>query len=344
MFDKPVQRVLIAVVAAAFVLTSWPAEAQSLAKVREIRNNPKTYANEMVTIEGFATQWVEGKSRSTNFYFLKDDWGSVIKVRTSKEPPEVGERYRVTGGVGIDPTSHNDVYVAEEMRIHVRDEVETQPEVVTVPEVADEVPTAIPEEVFIEEDFGGMTDQTKILIGAIVAVVVVLLVLLIALTRSKKSAATDPMDVAAPSSDPPPTGTGAGDPEPEVVEGRTIKMHAPPPGTLKILPGRLEIAAGDDTVKEIRFYRVRGQSTPEITFGRAAGAPYSHIQLKPMTVSSRQAKITYINNAWILTNFAPDTSNPTRFNGVELPVDGQTELHEGDKIEMGEVVMIFHES
>mgnify|MGYP003410748599 CR=1 FL=1 len=40
-------------------------------------------------------------------------------------------------------------------------------------------------------------------------------------------------------------------PPQQVIEGRTIKMHAPPPGTLKLLPGWFEVVAGDETVKEI---------------------------------------------------------------------------------------------
>ena len=326
----------------ALLLTSALIHAQSLTKVRDIRNNPKGYANEVVTLEGFATQWVEGKASTTSFYFLKDDWGGVIKVRTSKEQPEVGERYRVTGPVGIDPTNRNDVYVSEETRIHVRPEpVVAAPEPALQPvEVPAQTEEAGPEGVLADLGLG-----TWVLIAAIVVVLFLLVFLLMWLMRSQKQVAEDistPMPGAGPGA---PAMTGpASEPEPRVVEGRTIKMHAPPPGTLKILPGRFEVTAGDDMVKEIRFYRVRGQSTPELTFGRAAGPAYSHIQLKPMTVSSRQAKITYINNQWILTNFASESSNPTRYNGSELPVDGQTALKEGDRVEMGEVVLIYHDS
>jgi len=339
--------VRVTVVAAVLIsvcLVGTHSDAKSLTKVRDIKNNPKGYANEVVTLEGFATQWVAAKATTTSFYFLKDDWGSIIKVRTSKEQPEVGERYRVTGPVGIDPTNRNDVYVSEETRIHVRLEPEA---VAVVPDSVVqpvEVPETTPQEIEPElGGFAGLSYGTWILIGAIVVVVFLLVFLLVWLMRSQKEPAED---ISTPASTPTPqseAGTGPA-PEPKVVEGRTIKMHAPPPGTLKILPGRLEVTAGDDTVKELRFYRVRGQSTPEITFGRATGPAYTHIQLKPMTVSSRQAKMTYINNQWILTNFAPDTSNPTRYNGADLPVDGQTALKQGDRVEMGEVVLVFHES
>ncbi len=321
-----------ATLAVGLLVSGAVAHAQTLTKVRDIRANPRGYANEVVTIEGFATQWVESTATTTSFYFLKDDWGGVIKLRTSREKPMVGTRYRVTGPVGIDVAQHNDVFISEEMRIEVRDESAPQAPAVAAPIV---VPTEMP-----EPAPGGLSKESVILIVAIVAAVALLIGLVAWLARSRRQA--------------PPTGLGddlgsglpSAVPEapPQIVEGRTIKIFAPPPGTLKILPGRFEVVAGDDTVKEIRFYRVKGQSTPEVTFGRAAGAPFTHVQLKPMTVSSRQAKLTFINNQWILTNFASEASNPTRVNGMELPAEGQAALKEGDRIEMGEVTFLFHAS
>lgn len=310
--------------------------AQSLTKVRDIRKNPSRYANEVVTLEGFATQWVEAKAQTTSFYFLKDDWGSVIKVRTSKDKPEIGERYRVQGAVGIDPTNHNDVYVSEEMRIYIREEAAPDEDrgggVAALPMA---VPTAPP--AADEGALGGLSNEMKLIIGAIIVVLILLVIVLIWAVRSRGPSTPVEEEYSG-------TAPAADTPQGEVVEGRTIKMHAPPPGTLKILPGRLEVTAGDETVSEIRFYRVKGQSTPEVTFGRAAGPKYTHIQLKAMTVSKRQAKMTFINNEWILTNFAPETSNPTRHNGIELPEDGQVALKEGDTIALGEVELTFHES
>jgi len=122
-----------------------------------------------------------------------------------------------------------------------------------------------------------------------------------------------------------------------------VKIHRPPAGTLKVLPGRFEVVSGETEVKEIRFYKVPSQAVPEVTFGRLAGAPYVHVQLNSPTVSGRQAKMTYQEGTWILTNFAPATSNPTRVQGRELGVDESVVLREGDQVEMGEVVLRFHE-
>ena len=127
-----------------------------------------------------------------------------------------------------------------------------------------------------------------------------------------------------------------------VVEGRTIKMHAPPAGTLKLLPGWLEVVSGDDVVKEIRFYKPKGEGAAETTFGRAEGRPYVHVQLKPMTVSSRQAKVSFEGGVASLTNYATNASNPTRVNDREMAVEEKVALADGDKVEMGEVVFRFH--
>ncbi len=321
-----IRRPLVVAVAAALIgLSGLSAQAQTPSKVSDIRANPRGYANNIVTVEGFATQWIDREpQKTTAFYFLKDDWGGVIKIRTSKEKPLIGERYRVTGPVGIDVPLTKDPYISEETRVHIRPS-------------GGEASQPVPTPVVITPPVEGLSTQTVLLIAAIVVVLILLVGLLVWLARSRSTAAS--ADLGGGGIAP---GESFAEPGGQVIEGRTIKMHAPPPGTLKILPGYLEVAKGDETVKEIRFYKVKGQSTPEVTFGRLAGPPYSHIELKQMTVSRRQAKLTYINNQWILTNFAATDSNPTRHNGLELPVDGQVALGEGDRIEMGELQFVFH--
>ncbi len=338
---------------------------QSLTRVRDILRDAPNYPNFInheVTVEGVATQWVEGRG-STTFYTLKDDWGDPIKVRTTRERPVIGDRCRVQGVVGVDVANGYDVYVSEELR-------------------TDGKPAPPPPPPWYEDLPWG-------LVTAVCVALLCLVVLLVWVLRSRgaqpqvfpveplTSNATPlppppsrPASMSIPSPPPspadsnippppragslsspippPPTGTAAmtapilSSLEPQVVEGRTIKFYAPPPGTLKILPGRLAVAGGDDTIKELRFFKAAGESTPEVTFGRAAGTPFIHIQLKSPTVSTRQAKLTYINSQWILTNFAAASSNPTRVNELELPVDGQVALSDGDAIEMGEVRFIFH--
>ncbi len=309
--------VAVALVAAAAVT------AQTLTRVADIRADPKGYSNVVVTVEGFVTQWEEGQG-TTSFYFLKDDWGDVVKVRTSGARPTVGGRFRVSGPVGIDVVNRSDTFISEEQRVELVAPAAAPP--------ATPPPTPPPAERYL---FDHVTSGEALLMGGIALALAVLVPLVVWLLRSRRLGETGIEPAPGALDD----GSEA---PPQVVEGRTIKLFAPPPGTLKILPGRLEVVEGDEAVREIRFYRVRGQVTPEVTFGRVAGPPFTHVQLKPMTVSGRQAKLTFINNQWILTNFAADTSNPTRHNGQELPVDGQVALAEGDRVEMGEVALVFH--
>ena len=56
-------------------------------RITMIKAAPSSYVNEVVRIDGFVMRLVDSGSKSTSFFYLKDDWGSVIKVRTSKEAP-----------------------------------------------------------------------------------------------------------------------------------------------------------------------------------------------------------------------------------------------------------------
>ncbi|HXH38014.1 MAG TPA: FHA domain-containing protein [Thermoanaerobaculia bacterium] len=133
-------------------------------------------------------------------------------------------------------------------------------------------------------------------------------------------------------------------PPEQIIEGKTIKLHAPPPNTVKLLPGWFDVVGGDDVVKQIRFYSLGGERGTETTFGRVAGRPYAHIQLKAPTVSSRQAKVAFDNGAAQLTNLASSDSNPTKVNGREMGVNESVPLCESDRVEMGEVSLLFHSS
>jgi pSer/pThr/pTyr-binding forkhead associated (FHA) protein len=137
--------------------------------------------------------------------------------------------------------------------------------------------------------------------------------------------------------------TSAPMPDPaEIIEGATIKIHAPPPNTLKLLPGSFEVVAGEPEIEEIRLYRTSPDPEIETTIGRLPGEPYKHIQLKLQTVSRKQAKLVFSNGEYTLINYAPETSNPTRINGQEMGVNESRVLEEGDRIQMGEVELIYH--
>ncbi len=154
-----------------------------------------------------------------------------------------------------------------------------------------------------------------------------------------------PVAVASPALHPPVQaqerpGNGSGT-DGELVEGSTVRFYRPPDGTLQLLPGRLEIVAGEDVPHDIRFIRARGEE-PEVTFGRSDGPPHRHIQLRARTVSRQHARMRFAEKRWLIENLSE--TNPVVINGRELDSgDGGYVLREGDRIEMGEVVFLFRE-
>lgn len=140
----------------------------------------------------------------------------------------------------------------------------------------------------------------------------------------------------------------------EQVDGASVRYWRPADGTLQFLPGRLEVIAGQDSGQEIRFVRTPGPDGTSVTFGRAEGAAYRHVQLREPTVSRLHARMCLevggnasgqiVAPRWRLENLS--STNPVVVNGTPLPAESadacQVYLDEGDRIEMGEVVFRFH--
>lgn len=334
--------------------------AQTKVSVADVRNDVNRWLNERVELTGVIQNYVQDRSSTSRFYVLRDDFGRTILIRTGPELPETNAKYKVFGTVSYD-VNRRELFVHEDQRIQL-----TTAEGLPVAQaggapmppaaVAASVPSASlplaaepaaepverpkPKSSWKWWEIALVVGLGALLLGIVVALIVVL--------RGKKRTASPPVsDFNLSASMPMPAAGGGGAaadiPAPqEVIEGRTIKMHAPPPNTIKLLPGWFEVVSGDEVVKQIRFYKMRGDATSETTFGRAVGRPYTHIQLKPMTVSSRQAKVTIEPSGARLTNFASADSNPTRVNSREMAVGESLVLQEGDSVEMGEVVFRFH--
>ena len=293
--------------------------AQNKVNVSDVKVNFDKYKDEKIIIEGFVTQYIEDVTETTDFYFLKDDWGGIIKVRTSQSLPEVGKRYEVVGIVDKDINTE-DIYLSEENRALL---------------------TVAPPPTFWEKLLSWIKSNRIFLLGGLGGLIIILLVAILVYALRQKRAITTDLSVSSVSRE---EAREAKEreaiPEPEeVLEGTTVKMAIPPPGTLKLLPGKFIVLEGDEKIKEIRFYKEKGALESEITFGRAAGPSYTHIQLKPMTVSAKQAKLIYAGNKFTLINYS-DT-NPTHVNGIALPENGSIEIKNGDKVEMGEMILEF---
>jgi len=302
------------------VLLGQETPKEEIVKIKTIRENISQYKDEKVTLEGFVTQYLEDTTQTTDFYFLKDYWGGIIKVRTSQPLPEVGKRYRVIGVVDQDIVTE-DIFISEESRVQLS--VETPP----------------PPKGFLA---WLKKNWPYLAVGVGALILVLLIIVLIYALKEKKEMTTKMAVTPIPGEAIPESKVEEKKeiPEPEeVLEGSTIKMSVPPPGTLKLLPAKFVVLEGDEKIKEIRFYKEPGKTEAEITFGRAAGPNYSHVQLKPLTVSAKHAKLIYSGDKFILINYS--RTNPTKVNGVDLPENGSTELKDGDKIEMGEMVFEF---
>jgi hypothetical protein len=130
--------------------------------------------------------------------------------------------------------------------------------------------------------------------------------------------------------------------DPAFANGETLRFALPDEGTLRFLPGRLEVVAGPDAGREIRFVAPPGAGDAvEITFGRTEGPAYRHVQLLARTVSRRHALMALSDGHWSLQNLS--ATNPVLLNGRALAPDELAPLLvDGDRIEMGEVVFTFH--
>ena len=126
------------------------------------------------------------------------------------------------------------------------------------------------------------------------------------------------------------------------ANGETLRFALPDEGTLRFLPGRLEVVAGPDAGREIRFVAPPGAGDAvEVTFGRTEGPAYRHVQLLARTVSRRHAVMALSDGHWSLQNLS--ATNPVLLNGRALAPDELAPLLvDGDRIEMGEVVFTFH--
>jgi hypothetical protein len=120
----------------------------------------------------------------------------------------------------------------------------------------------------------------------------------------------------------------------------TVRFQRPNDDVVQLLPGHLEVLAGDSRHQEIRFVRVQGQQ-PQLILGRNPGRSPQHISLNSSTVSRQHARLAFSGGKWAVANLSK--TNPVVVNDQELSnLDGERPLADGDRIELGEVVLRFH--
>jgi hypothetical protein len=120
----------------------------------------------------------------------------------------------------------------------------------------------------------------------------------------------------------------------------TIRFQRPNDDVVQLLPGHLEVLSGESRHQEIRFVRVQGQQ-PQLILGRNPGRSPQHIALNSSTVSRQHARLAFSGGRWAVANLSK--TNPVVVNDQELSnLDGERQLADGDRIELGEVVLRFH--
>jgi len=126
----------------------------------------------------------------------------------------------------------------------------------------------------------------------------------------------------------------------EPVSDETVRFRRPSDEPVQLLPGRLEVLSGDARHREIRFVRVPGRPA-ELILGREPGDSPQHVALRSTTVSRQHARFSFLDGRWTVMNLS--RTNPIVINGTELSSsDASYVLRDGDRLELGEVVLCFH--
>jgi FHA domain-containing protein len=123
-------------------------------------------------------------------------------------------------------------------------------------------------------------------------------------------------------------------------QAETVRFRRPVEEPVQLLPGRLEVVSGEARHREIRFVRVPGEPL-QLVVGRDPGAPSPrHVTLQSSTVSRQHAQFNFSDGKWAVANLS--RTNPVIVNDEHLSdTEGERTLVDGDRIELGEVVLRF---
>lgn len=135
-------------------------------------------------------------------------------------------------------------------------------------------------------------------------------------------------------------------PEPDPLGTETVRFVRPSDlevaldGAVQLLPGRLEILEGPIAHREIRFMRFPGQPA-RVILGREPRVTPHYIGLESPTVSRRHAQFDFTDKRWFVKNLS--RTNPVVINDEQLSdTDAARPLEDGDRIELGDVILRFH--
>jgi len=346
-------RTLIWAFVLAAVCAVAPAQAQT--SIQDILDNPGKYSESTVEVTGTVTRHISSGNTGTKNYILQADTGQELRVRTSQEPPTIGNDFTVSGIISISAINREPVLSENERSA-------------AGPGGGAENDTRSSSDALRD---GFSTTTIFLIFGLGILVVVVLGYFAYAAGEEQQPAATSTNGTpesasSSASSEASLKDTeldGADDDGPSDAEQRiksessssssssgeksegpaTLKFKAPPK-TMKFIPGKLVVAAGPDQGKE---FRIAGHPTPEgnvVTIGRAeieGERAFAHIQLGDTyrTVSRIQSEIIQQDQTILLKN--KSTTNPTMVNGEGVEAESTVELEDGDMIRMGELMLRY---
>jgi hypothetical protein len=125
----------------------------------------------------------------------------------------------------------------------------------------------------------------------------------------------------------------------EATQTETMQFVRPTDEALQLLPARLEVVSGMTPQQVIRFVRIPGKPA-EMILGRETASSPQQVTLTSSTVSRRHARVTYTDGRWLVSNLS--RTNPVVVNDQALDeFEGARPLADGDRIELGDVVLRF---
>lgn len=288
---------------------------EKVKQVNDILSDPSKYLKEDIQVTGLVIQYVEGTEKTTSFYYLKDDFGAIIKVHTAEGKPETNIKYIVNGILYIDP-------LTELPFISERSKTRADPDIVTPPQ---HVKT--------------WWEKNWLLIVIITSAILLFTLILLLFGRRKNVAApgiksiNNNQNITYEKNEPPVPKDNL----------KTMVIPSTAPRTMKFIPGEFEVITGDD---KGRIIKIGGYPTEEgsiVTIGReevTGQRDFAHIQLKEKTISRRQAEIILKDGKMYIKNLSQ--TNYTKLDGKEIPPNTSSELNSGSVITFGEVEMKYN--
>ncbi|MBN1187437.1 MAG: FHA domain-containing protein [Bacteroidales bacterium] len=286
------------------------AQNTQVVELKDILKNPAAYNQEEVEVTGLAIQYVEATEKTTSYYYLKDDYGAIIKVHTAESRPETNVKYNVKGILYIDSDTELP-FISER----------SKSEVVIIH-------TPIKRKTWLEENW--------LLVVIIGASALLLILISILLSKRKKGEIPESLETGVKSS------LDGMDLSVQKDNLKTMVIPASVPKTMKFIPGELEVLTGDD---KGRIIKIGGYPTEEgsiVTIGRervTGPRDFAHIQLKERTISRRQAEIILKDGKLYIKNLSE--TNYTKLDGKEIPPNTSAELNAGSVLTFGEVEMKY---